>query len=203
MALAQAVVPEKPDLACIGVITKVGEVKQSEGSKFHSIPLEIKGKSGSPDGRYYYTFQPRWFQAGFDPRVLIQEDKEYKEAGQKAGQYFLYCRNIAYANARRPGALEALLGEGFAEFASTFDSMKDDDVTPDVIEQALREVLVGAETGYILKQRTDEEGNPSENYSVDYLFKLDVEGLKGIEMSAASTKRKRPLIMMWNEDTPF
>ena len=203
MALTKAVVPDKPDLACIGVVTKVGEVKQSEGSLFNSIPLEIKGRAGSPDSRYYFTFQPRWFQQGFDPRQLIQEDKELKDAGRKAGQYFLYCRNIAYANKNRPGSLEILLGDNFDAFAGMLDNIKAEDVTPDLLEQSLREVLVGAECGYLLKQRTDEDGNPSENYGVDYLFRADESTLKAVESSAAGTRRKRPLMVMWNQEEPF
>lgn len=205
MSLSKATVAERPDLACIGSVQKVGEVKQSEGSKFHNFAIELKGHFGAPDSTYYFTFQPRWFSRGFDPTILAGEDKVLKAANAKAGLAFLYAKNIAYANAKKPGALEVLLGDNFAAVASAFDQMEPQEVTAETVVNILREVIVGAEAGYVLRQKKDEEGNLADQYQLYYFFPTAEGILNSFSEAAANPRRKTPMVVTWDEgeDLPF
>jgi len=199
MALKVALVQEKPDLACLGVVRDVGEPRETERGRYWMLPIEIQSPQ-APDGTFFFLFQPRWFRSDFDPQLLREEDQQIQEEAKRLGetppgsQYGMYCRYIAYE--RQPAALQILAGEDFNKLAAAFDQIPPDQVTPDLIREVLRESLVGKEVGYILRQRRDRDGQLTDFYGVDRLF--PAQDYKRYEQP--SSRRRRPLIVTWLDE---
>ena len=190
MALTAGVVPAMPDLACIGMVAKVGDVKLSEKGVYHVLPIEIKGKFSAKDGTFFFLFEPRWFNADFDPQVMLDEGKD------GVTKYSLYRRMVA--DAKKPSTLQVVLGEAFAEVASEFDGIGEP--SAEQVADVIRRHSQGNEVGYVMYQRTDEDGELMEQYNIKYFFPLDDESLKSMQETAASPKRKRgPLVVTWDE----
>lgn len=188
MALKAGSVPSMPDLACVGLVKKVGEAYLSEKGVYHVLPLEVKANYGGRDGMFFFLFQPRWFEQGFDPQDLLREEKAGK-------LYGVYRRQIA--DEARPSVLQAIMGEEFDKLAEAFDDAPE--ATPEVIEEILREFLTGREVGYIMTQRKDEDGALTEQYNIQRFFPLDEETIKAVVEQSQNPKRRTPLVVTWDE----
>lgn len=194
MALTAGVVPELPDLACIGMVSKVGDVKLSEKGVYHVLPIEIKGKFSGKDGLYFLIFRPEWFGASFVPKSLL--DMEDQKQGQT--QYSFYRRVVA--DASKPSVLQAILGEDFEKAGAEFDAIGNDP-TAEQVADVIRRYAVGKDVGYVQYQRTDEEGELMEMYNIKYFFPAnDEDAVKDVMKQADNQKRKRgPLVITWDE----
>lgn len=201
-------VPEMPDLACIGYVKKVGEVKLSEKGVFHVLSLEIEGRYSGKDGTFFFIFEPRWFEKSFDPKTLIEEDEAFNEAHaaeikagvvKRSGKNGIYRRYIN--DKTRPSVLQAICdgedGSIFAEVAARFDALPA--VTPKDVENILREYLTGREVGYVMTQRTDDDGSLMDLYNIARFFPLTQSGLKAITEEANNPRRRKPLVVTWDE----
>lgn len=190
MALTAGVVPAMPDLACIGMVSKVGEVKLSDKGVYHVLPIEIKAKFSGKDGTFFLIFEPRWFGGSFDPKDLLEEGK----VGQT--KYSFYRRLVADAN--KPSALQAILGEDFDAAAAEFDSIGDPDEKQ--VADVIRKYATGKDVGYVQYQRTDEDGELMEMYNIKYFFPADGDNMNSVIEQAGNEKRKRgPLVVTWDE----
>jgi len=81
MAFKPGNVQKMPDLACIGLVKKVGDVCKKDEGVYHYIPIEIEAKYGGRSGSFYFLFQPDWFGKAFDPAVLLEKSPDGKLYG--------------------------------------------------------------------------------------------------------------------------
>lgn len=191
MALTAGVVPALPDLACIGMVSKVGEVKLSEKGVYHVLPIEIKGKFSGKDGTYFLIFEPRWFGSAFVPKSLLDEGKD------GATKYSFYRRVVNDVN--KPSVLKAILGEDFDKAGAEFDAIGDEPSAEQVAD-VIRRYAVGKDVGYVQYQRTDEDGELMEMYNIKYFFPTDDDSLGEVVEQSNNQKRKRgPLVITWDE----
>jgi hypothetical protein len=189
MALKAGVVQAMPDLACIGLVKKVGEVYLSTKEVYHVLPVEIEAKFGGRDGLFFYLFQPSWFGAKFDPETLLKEDKK----GTRYGMYRRYVNDE-----KRPSVLACLVGEEFDKLAAEFDALGE--VNEKHVEEIIRQYAVGRDVGYVMTQRTDPETKElMEQYNIKSFFPLTDEELKRVTEQAGSEKRRKPLVVTWDE----
>lgn len=189
MALKAGSVLTLPDLACIGLVNKVGDAYLSEKGVYHVIPIEIKAKFAGRDGVFFLVFEPRWFGASFDPKELLAEEP------RKPVKYGMYCRTCA--GEARPSLLANILGDKFEAFAGEFDNL--DNPTADDVAEIFRTYAAGQDVGYIMAQRKDEDGKPMEQYNIQRFFDISDAGLAEITRQAQSEKRKTPLVITWDE----
>ena len=200
MVFKAGAVPSMPDLACIGMIKKVGEVRLSNKGVYHVLPIEIEGTRGGKNGTYFFLFQPRWFEPNFDPAVLLAEDEairqEVDEFGKKKNSslYTMYRRYIA--DEKNVSVLQALAGDNWDAMAEAFDRQSNSD--PKTIEGILREYLTGNEVVYTMTQRTEDDGSLMDQYNISRFYPATEEGLKAVMESAKSSRRKRPLVITWD-----
>ena len=190
MALTAGVVPAMPDLACIGMVAKVDDVRLSDKKVYHVLPIEIKAKFSGKDVTYFLIFEPRWFAANFDPQVLLEEGRD------GSIKYSFYRRTVA--DAKKPSVLQVILGGEFENVAAEFDAIGEP--TAEQVADVIRRHALGQEVGYVQYQRTDEDGELMEQYNIKYFFPLDDDTLKTTAEQAQSPKRKRgPMVVTWDE----
>jgi hypothetical protein len=194
MALKAAEVLQWPDLACIGVIQKVDQVRLSERGVYHVLPIEVKGRYGARDATFFYIFMPEWFEPSFDPATLRDDPKVY-------GVYKRYVNDAA-----RESVLAAIANSGdphgFDKLAAEFDGLTN--IDEHSVEQVLREYFTGREVGYIMKQRQDKDDNGHyvlvEQYNIQRFFNPTEDALVDLQKQAANPKRKTPLVITWDEE---
>jgi len=193
MAFKPGNVQKMPDLACIGLVKKVGDVCKKDEGVYHYIPIEIEAKYGGRSGSFYFLFQPDWFGKAFDPAVLLEKSPDGK-------LYGTYRRMIN--DQKRVAALVGLCGDSFELVSKAFDEAGD--ASPDQIISILREALTGRDVGYVCRQRKDkdEAGNRelTEFYNIDRFFKLDEESLQAIIEASENESRRTPLVVTWDQD---
>jgi hypothetical protein len=190
MALTAGVVPALPDLACTGLVAKVGEVKLSEKGVYHVLPIEVKATSAGKDGTFFFLYEPRWFGSSFNPSVMLEEGKD------GATKYSLYRRMVA--DSKKASTLQAILGEDFDKAAAEFDEIGEPDAKQ--VADVIRRHATGKDVGFVSYQRTDEDGELMEMYNIKYFFALNEESIKSITEQAANQKRRRgPLVVTWDE----
>ena len=187
MALKAGSVQPMPDLACIGLVKRVGEVYLSEKGVYHVLPLEIEAKFGGRDGVFFYIFEPRWFGKNFDPETLLREEK-------KGTKYSMYRRSVN--DEKRPSILACLVGDKFPEVAAELDAI--DEVDEKHVEELIRKYATGNDVGYIMVQRKDEEKNLMEQYNIQRFFPLTDEELQKVTEQAKG-KRRQPLVVTLDE----
>ncbi len=191
MSLAAGKIPKMPDLACLGVVKEVGDVYLSEKGVYYVIPVQIEGKYGGRDATFFFLFQPKWFERNFDPATLLKEDRK----GKLYGAYRRFVNDES-----RVSALVALAGKEFSALVEAFDGLEK--VDEKAVEEVLKQILPGQDVGYILTQRFDmAEGKrtPTEMYNIGRWFALDEAGLKAISVDANNPKRRKPLVMTWED----
>ena len=212
MALPQAKIQELPDLACVGTIKEVGPVKSpGEGKIYHTIQISIEGAAGGRDSSSVFCFQPEWFDQRFDGDALDNLAETDKAAGRQFGPYWMYCRTVAHEKgnatlqvlAQCNGVGEPADENGFAKLGEQFDAIKGTmDAT--TVQGILRDFLLGKEVGYVLSQATekDADGNRKllDKYQVNSFFVPSNEGMAYMVKQQSSNRRKRPLIVTWNEE---
>lgn len=189
MALTAGVVPALPDLACLGMVKKVGDVKLSEKGVYHVLPIEVSAKFSGKDGTFFFLFEPRWFASDFDPKVLLEEGS----VGQT--KYSLYRRMVA--DAKKPSTLAAILGEDFDAAAAEFDQIGDPDEKQ--VADVIRKHATGKDVGYVQYQRTDEDGELMEMYNIKYFFPATDEAMQAIAETATEKRKRGPLVVTWDE----
>jgi len=191
MALKAGKVPDLPDLACVGMVSKVGAAYLSEKGRYHVLPIEVKGKSGGRDATFFFLFQPRWFSKDFEPSSLMAEDPK----GSLYGSYRRMCNDED-----RVSVLEAIAGENFSALCEKFDEIGDP--TEKDIENVLREFLNGNDCGYIMQQRIDKDdaGNKhlTEQYNIQRFFPLTDAEIQGVVEQSESEKRRKRLVVTWD-----
>lgn len=189
MALAAAGVLELPDLACIGVVSKVGQAYLSKSGAFYVVAITIDAKGAGRAGTFFLTFEPRWFGDGFNPKDLLSEPE-----GSKL--YGMYRRTVNNGTDRT--TLAALLNDRFDAFAAEFDG--NPEPTPSDIDAALRKHLVGQDVLYIMVQRTDDSGELMEQYNIKSFFAINDDNINYLmeQVENKGGKRKTPLVITWD-----
>ncbi len=191
MSLAAGKIPKMPDLACLGAVKDVGDVHLSEKEVYYVIPINVEGKFGGRDATFYFLFQPGWFEKDFDPAILLKEDKKGK----------LYSAYRRFVNDEsRVSALVALAGEDFDKLVTAFDELEE--VDENAVAEVLKQVLPGQDVGYILSQRydmVDGKRVPTEMYNIGRWFLPSEEGIKAIQVEANNPKRRKSLVLTWEE----
>ncbi len=202
MSLKAGTIPDMPDLACMGIVKKVGEVRLSNKGVYHVLPIEIEGKAGGRNGTYFFLFQPRWFGKTFDPAQLMDEDEAIRletdpETGKKrtSALYTMYRRYVN--DEKKASALKCLAGENWNSMVGVFDGLAE--VNEKVIEQVLREFLTGNEVVYVMTQRTEDDGSLTEQYNIQRFVPATVEGAKSVVKESENPRRRRPLVITWDE----
>lgn len=190
MALKAGSVVAMPDLACIGLVKKVGDAYLSQKEVYHVIAIEVEAKFGGRDGLFFVCFEPRWFGASFDPTILITEESH------KPVKYGMYCRTVN--GVAKPSVLVSVLGEQFEAFGNEFNALEAPSAKD--VSDILRQYALGRDVGYILTQRKGEDGELMEQYNISRFFPLTDEGIKIISEQAKSAKRKTPLVITWDEE---
>jgi hypothetical protein len=191
MAFNRAQIQELPDLACVGIVKRIGDGKPSktEGSPYHVMAIEVKAQGIGKDGTFYWLYQPDWFRSDFDPRSLGD-----------GVLYSMYGKHFAHS--KKPSILEALANcaqpSGFDKLAEQFQSIEAQGITDETVTELLREFLTGAEVGFISGQRKD-EGELTEQYQINRFFVPDEDGIAAVEREAANARRKKPLKITWQE----
>jgi len=198
---------EMADLACIGMVKKVGEVKLSEKGVFHVLPLEIEARFSGKDGMFFFIFEPKWFGRMFDPQELADADKAFNDEhaaeikahrAKRSGKYGIYRRYIN--DTARVSVLKAVCsGEGdcFADVATAFDALEK--VDPKDVENIFRQYLTGRDVGYVMSQRTDEDGGLMDQYNIARFFPMTDDGVKGIIRESGKPRRRKSLVVTWDE----
>ncbi len=191
MSLQAGKIPKMPDLACLGAVKDVGEAYLSDKGVYYVLPIQIEGKFGARDATFFFLFQPKWFEKAFDPATLLKEDRK----GRLYGAYRRFVNDET-----RVSALSALAGDAFESLVEAFDGLGAVDET--AVAEVLRQTLVGQDVGYILTQRydiTDGKKTPTELYNIGRWFRLDEAGLKGIAEESNNPKRKKSLVVTWED----
>jgi hypothetical protein len=205
MAFKAGSVDAKPDLACIGTVTKVGDAKLSKKGVYSVIALELKGQRAAFNATAFFIYRPEWFRTDFDPKTEIEDVTAELEDGSvvtttRAQLMRQYCQRIQ--DKKNTSELEALMAgkpNGFAKLGEAFDGLTTEPTTEGV-GQILKEHLSGAEVGYVLTQRKDEDGELMEQYNVQKFFPATDDGIEGMLRSASSSKRTRPIVITWDEN---
>ena len=189
MALTAGVVLAMPDIACIGMVSKVGDVKLSQSGVYHVLPVEIKAKYSGKDGTTFVTFEPRWFARDFNPKTFQEEGRD---GFTKSG---MYRRTVA--DEKKPAMLQVLLGENFAAAAAEFDEIGEP--TAEEVADVIRRHALGNEVGYVSYQRVD-EGELMEMYNIKYFFPLNDDSRQQVIDQSKDPKRRRgELVITWDE----
>jgi hypothetical protein len=194
MALKAGSVQALPDLACVGLVKKVGEAYLSEKGVYHVIPIEIEGKYAGRNGVFFLVFEPRWFSDGFDPEELVSE----RDAKGRPIKHGMYRRTVA--DTAKPSVLQAMLGEDFDAFAANFDSKYEETEGAKAIGSIIRESLVGRDVLYVMKQRKEEDGTLTEQYNIQSFYTLNDDNLAYLAEQQNNERRKTPLQVTWDEE---
>jgi len=191
MALKAGSVQALPDLACVGLIKKVGDPYLSEKGVYHVIAIEIEGKYAARDGVFFLVFEPRWFGARFDPDELTNE----RDAKGRPIKHGMYRRTVA--DEQKPSVLQAILGDEFEKFSNEFT---EDDPTAEDIGRIIRKHLNGRDVLYLMKQRLDEDKKLTEQYNIQAFYPLTEEQMEYLIEQSTNERRKTPLVVTWDTE---
>jgi hypothetical protein len=205
MALEGGEVQKKPDLACMGMVSAVGQshLSQSEKAYYYVLPIEVSGKGAAPQKLVYFLlFRPEWFAKDHKAVHILdgtnEGDQHYRRYRQDISAKLLD-KDGERIRGARASTLQAILGEEkFAEFAAEFDELEaePDDQT---VGQIIARHLIGTDVVYVAEQRKDGD-ELMESYNVGRFVEQTEEALSFLLKDAANKKRKRgPLVITWEE----
>jgi hypothetical protein len=205
MALEGGEVQKKPDLACMGMVSAVGEAKlsQSEKAYYYVLPIEVTGKFAAPQKLvYFFLFRPEWFAKDHKAVHILdgttEGDQHYRRYRQDVSNK-LRDKDGERIRGARPSTLQSILGEEkFAEFAAEFDGLE---AEPDheTVGQIIARNLLGTDVLYVAEQRKDGD-ELMDSYNIGRFVEQSEEALAFLVKDAANAKRKRgPLVLTWDE----
>jgi hypothetical protein len=206
MALEGGEVQKKPDLACMGMVSAVGQshLSNSEKAYYYVLPIEVTGKFAAPQKLVYFLlFRPEWFTKDHKAIHILDGTTEGEQ------HYRRYRQDISTKlrdgsgeriRGSRPSTLQAILGEEkFAEFAAEFDELESE---PDdqMVGQIIARHLIGTDVVYVAEQRKDGD-ELMESYNVNRFVEQTEDALAFLAKDSANPKRKRgPLVVTWDEN---
>lgn len=96
VGFSAAKVRKRPGLACVGYISDVGELKDTEKGVYQYVSITVKGHNGSPGNKKNVFFRPDWFTPGFDAESLNEITELDPEDGKPLGpkMYGMYRQYI-------------------------------------------------------------------------------------------------------------
>jgi hypothetical protein len=206
MALEGGEVQKKPDLACMGMVSAVGEshLSNSEKAYYYVLPIEVTGKFAAPQKLVYFLlFRPEWFAKDAKAIHILdgttEGDQHYRRYRQDISQK-LRDKDGERSKGARPSTLQSILGEEkFAEFAAEFDDLEaePDDQT---VGQIIARHLIGTDVLYVAEQRKDGD-ELMDSYNVGRFVEQTEEALAYLLKDATNAKRRRgQLVITWNEE---
>lgn len=210
MPIIQGKVDIKDDLACIGYVDQIEELKftkpNSEGdSDYAMFNVIAKGLGGSRGGRLNFLFRPEWLQS-FDPTPLQTYTPPPKADGteRKEGSMYTVYKNHVGGTNSRVSNLAALCGspDAWAEFQNKVDAAAA--AKGDLLDAAECYALIkdfvlgkaneGVSVGYVMKQDKDQNGELRDGYAIDQFFYNTEKQRQAWERRSAQLARqpKRP-----------
>lgn len=203
MPIPVAKTPRIPTLACMGFVSEVGQVKETQdkgdGSpNYYMIPVTLSPYEAGRKKVVNFMFRPEWFDQGFDPNTDI---KDLWGEEKSKGPMFVYRRS--FGTNSTIGSLTGLAGgdpkNGDALYDTILESLKG--VSPENIGETVEEVLrtnlvaedgEGQVVGYIVGQRSRRVQNQDTGkWDTVYEDQTDVTGFWQVTEKAKAEMEKR------------
>jgi hypothetical protein len=197
MAFKSAAARPLPQLACIGYIDEIKEVKETESGVYLNARVSIKGNDGvSRNSETNLLFRPDWFTPGFDPEGIKNLDFEDLDATEqqrvKTGLSLTYAR--LFGRGEAPGQLAVMAGsqENYDKLADLFTAAyKGTEFTGEEIVDIIRGFILDKcpDVGYVLRQQKEKTDQVDENGKAVYVLRDGYEINEWFFPNAANKKR--------------
>lgn len=206
MALQGGEVQKKPDLACLGLITEVGNahLSQSEKAYYYVLPITVQGKFVAPKSlTYFLLFRPEWFAANHKAQSIMDGSTEGEQHYRRYRQDIsarLRDKDGNRIKGNRPSTLQSILGEEkFAAFAAEFDALEGEP-DPEIVSQVVNKYVLGEDVLYIASQRKDGQ-ELMDSYNIDRFLEVNEDSYQFLIKDSKNKKRRRgPLVLTWSEE---
>lgn len=191
--------PRIPTLACIGYVSEVGQMKETEDKgdgkpNYCMIPITLTPFEGGKKKVVNFLFRPEWFVPDFDPNKDIKE----QWGDQANGPLFVYRRS--FGTNSTIGVLTGIAGGSQQAGDALYDAIQvatGNGTHPEDVVDILRDNIIGDGEedgkilGYIVSQQSRRVKNDNDQWETVYTDQTEVSGFWEVTEKAKAEMEKR------------